>query len=57
MVILLLFNDSSKMAYKEIAEATGIPAPDLKRNLAALTSAKHKVCIPRVSDQQSFGSL
>jgi cullin 3 len=43
MVILLLFNDSSKMSYKEIAEATGIPPPDLKRNLTALTSAKHKI--------------
>jgi cullin 3 len=43
MVILLLFNDSSKMTYKEIFDATAIPAPDLKRNLAALTSAKHKI--------------
>ncbi|GAM26563.1 hypothetical protein SAMD00019534_097380 [Acytostelium subglobosum LB1] len=43
MVILLLFNDAIKFTFKEIAEQTGIPPPDLKRNLLALTSAKNKI--------------
>ncbi|EGG25040.1 cullin C [Cavenderia fasciculata] len=43
MVILLLFNDTQKIGFKEIAETTGIPIPDLKRNLMALTSAKNKI--------------
>jgi len=43
MVILLLFNDSSRLTYKEIADATGIPAPDLKRNLASLSAQKNKI--------------
>lgn len=43
MVILLLFNDSSKLTIKEIVDATGIPAPELKRNLAALSSPKNKI--------------
>lgn len=43
MVILLLFNDSAKTSFKDIVEATGIPAPELKRNLTALTSAKNKI--------------
>lgn len=43
MVLLLLFNDQNKLTLKEIIEATGIPAPDLKRNLMALTSIKNKI--------------
>eukprot|EP01133_Synstelium_polycarpum_P018802 gene18802-22488_t len=43
MVILLLFNEAPKLSFKEIAEQTGIPTPDLKRNLLALTSIKNKV--------------
>jgi len=43
MVILLLFNDSSRLTYKEISDATGIPAPDLKRNLASLCAPKNKI--------------
>jgi len=43
MVILLLFNGSSQMTFKEIKDATGIPIPDLKRNLMSLTLAKYKV--------------
>jgi len=43
MVILLLFNDSSRLTYKEIADATGIPALDLKRNLTSLSAVKNKI--------------
>jgi cullin 3 len=43
MVILLLFNDRTEISYKEIRDATGIPIPDLKRNLMALSVAKYKI--------------
>jgi len=43
MVVLLLFNDQNKLSFKEMVDATGIPAPDLKRNLVALTSPKNKI--------------
>ncbi|KAM9960053.1 hypothetical protein ACTFIW_007286 [Dictyostelium discoideum] len=43
MVILLLFNDQSKLTFKEIADQTGIPTIDLKRNLLALTNPKNKI--------------
>jgi hypothetical protein len=40
MVILLLFNDAQQLSYREIAEATEIPAADLKRSLQSLACAK-----------------
>lgn len=40
MVILLLFNDADALSYREIAEATEIPAADLKRSLQSLACAK-----------------
>eukprot|EP01132_Coremiostelium_polycephalum_P004125 gene4125-5161_t len=43
MVILLLFNESPKLTFKEISEQTGISILDLKRNLQALTSIKNKI--------------
>jgi len=59
MVILLLFNDSSKLTFKEIGDATGIPASELKRNLAALTSLKNKIldkepATPKIDDTDVF---
>eukprot|EP00879_Flechtneria_rotunda_P001881 GHRR01002052.1.p1 GENE.GHRR01002052.1~~GHRR01002052.1.p1 ORF type:complete len:737 (+),score=264.98 GHRR01002052.1:271-2481(+) len=42
MVILLLFNDAEQLSYREIAEATEITAPDLKRSLQSLACAKGK---------------
>eukprot|EP01111_Echinosteliopsis_oligospora_P008697 TRINITY_DN2462_c0_g1_i1.p1 TRINITY_DN2462_c0_g1~~TRINITY_DN2462_c0_g1_i1.p1 ORF type:complete len:745 (-),score=221.56 TRINITY_DN2462_c0_g1_i1:110-2344(-) len=53
MVILLLFNDSAKLTFKEIAEATGIPHNDLKRNLLALTSIKNKILDKEASASSS----
>ncbi|EFA79173.1 cullin C [Heterostelium album PN500] len=50
MVILLLFNESPKLTFKEISEQTGIPPVDLKRNLMALTSAKNKVLDKETKD-------
>jgi cullin 3 len=41
-VILLLFNDADTLTYRELAEATEIPAGDLKRSLQSLACAKGK---------------
>lgn len=43
MVILLLFNNTPKMTFKEIKDATQIPVPDLKRNLLPLVLGKYKI--------------
>uniref|UniRef100_A0A061S151 Cullin 3 n=1 Tax=Tetraselmis sp. GSL018 TaxID=582737 RepID=A0A061S151_9CHLO len=42
MCILMLFNDADSLTYKELQEATGIPALDLKRNLQSLSLVKGK---------------
>eukprot|EP00195_Chlamydomonas_chlamydogama_P006506 CAMPEP_0202902692 /NCGR_PEP_ID=MMETSP1392-20130828/17001_1 /ASSEMBLY_ACC=CAM_ASM_000868 /TAXON_ID=225041 /ORGANISM="Chlamydomonas chlamydogama, Strain SAG 11-48b" /LENGTH=715 /DNA_ID=CAMNT_0049589497 /DNA_START=313 /DNA_END=2460 /DNA_ORIENTATION=+ len=42
MCILLLFNSTDRLTYKEIAEATEIPAHDLKRSLQSLACVKGK---------------
>ncbi|KAK1308577.1 Cullin-3A [Acorus calamus] len=42
MCILMLFNSSDQMSYKEIEQATAIPAPDLKRCLQSLACVKGK---------------
>jgi len=45
MCILLLFNSSDKMNYKDLLSATGIPIPDLKRNLQTLSCTKYKILV------------
>ncbi|WIA11985.1 hypothetical protein OEZ85_012066 [Tetradesmus obliquus] len=42
MVVLLLFNESPQLSYREIAEATEIPPQELKRSLQSLACAKGK---------------
>jgi len=42
MCILLLFNGADHLSYKDIADATGIPGPELKRNLQSLALVKGK---------------
>ncbi|KAG0492192.1 hypothetical protein HPP92_005297 [Vanilla planifolia] len=42
MCILMLFNSSDRLTYKEIEQATEIPAPDLKRCLQSLACVKGK---------------
>jgi len=59
MVILLLFNTSSQITFKELKEASGIPVPELKRNLMALCMAKYKVLAKEpktknVADEDTF---
>eukprot|EP01122_Echinamoeba_exundans_P003081 TRINITY_DN1322_c0_g1_i3.p1 TRINITY_DN1322_c0_g1~~TRINITY_DN1322_c0_g1_i3.p1 ORF type:complete len:767 (-),score=234.76 TRINITY_DN1322_c0_g1_i3:63-2363(-) len=45
MAILLLFNQTSSMSFKDMLEHTGVTVVDLKRNLATLTSAKYKLLL------------
>ena len=40
MCVLMLFNNADKLSYKEIEQATEIPAPDLKRCLQLLALVK-----------------
>ncbi|GIL75860.1 hypothetical protein Vretimale_5569 [Volvox reticuliferus] len=40
MCILLLFNEQDALSYREIAQATEIPSPDLKRALQSLACVK-----------------
>lgn len=40
--IVLLFNNADQLTYREIADATGIPPIDLKRNLQSLACVKGK---------------
>lgn len=49
MCILLLFNSTEQLTYKEIALATEIPALDLKRNLFSLSMGKFKILIRQES--------
>lgn len=43
MVVLLLFNESPQLSYREIAEATEIPPQELKRSLQSLACAKGEI--------------
>ncbi|KAL8137752.1 hypothetical protein V2J09_003753 [Rumex salicifolius] len=42
MCVLLLFNNTDQLSYKEIEQATEIPAPELKRCLQSLACVKGK---------------
>ncbi|XP_057530675.1 cullin-3A [Amaranthus tricolor] len=42
MCVLMLFNNADKLGYREIEQATEIPAPDLKRCLQSLACVKGK---------------
>ncbi|KAI9170220.1 hypothetical protein LWI28_024686 [Acer negundo] len=42
MCVLMLFNNADRITYKEIEQATGIPASDLKRCLQSLACVKGK---------------
>lgn len=43
MCILLLFNSTNELSFKDIQEGTNIPIPDLKRNLLALSCGKYRI--------------
>ncbi|KAJ4711317.1 Cullin [Melia azedarach] len=42
MCVLMLFNNADRLSYKEIEQATEIPAPDLKRCLQSMACVKGK---------------
>uniref|UniRef100_A0A2P2MAG6 Cullin family profile domain-containing protein n=1 Tax=Rhizophora mucronata TaxID=61149 RepID=A0A2P2MAG6_RHIMU len=42
MCILMLFNNADQLSYKEIEQAIGIPAADLKRSLQSMACVKGK---------------
>eukprot|EP01026_Neomeris_dumetosa_P019947 TRINITY_DN1804_c0_g1_i2.p1 TRINITY_DN1804_c0_g1~~TRINITY_DN1804_c0_g1_i2.p1 ORF type:complete len:732 (-),score=100.54 TRINITY_DN1804_c0_g1_i2:296-2491(-) len=42
LCILMLFNDSDELSFKEILEATNIPDADLRRNLQSLSLVRSK---------------
>ncbi|CAN1357293.1 CUL3A [Linum perenne] len=42
MCVLMLFNNAERLTYKEIEQATEIPAPDLKRCLQSMACVKGK---------------
>eukprot|EP00898_Chlorokybus_atmophyticus_P002087 jgi/Chlat1/287/Chrsp1S03176 len=48
MCILMLFNKADKLSYREIEQATDIPAIDLKRNLQSLACVKGKNVLRKV---------
>jgi len=59
MCILLLFNDSDVLTFKEIKDATGIPANSLKRHIISLSAPKFKVLLksPKgksISEENTF---
>jgi len=47
MCILLLFNSTESLSFKEIRDATEIPVPDLKRSLLALSCGKYKILVKK----------
>mmetsp|Transcript_27729 Transcript_27729/g.70664 ORF Transcript_27729/g.70664 Transcript_27729/m.70664 type:complete len:735 (-) Transcript_27729:440-2644(-) len=60
MCVLLLFNDRDRLSYKEIADATEIPAQELKRALQSLACVKGRNVLRKepmskdVSDTDDF---
>jgi len=52
MVILLLFNNQESYTFAEMQEATGIPAPELRRNLLSLSLAKYKILLKEPKEKQ-----
>eukprot|EP00959_Pyramimonas_sp_CCMP1952_P022456 472598-Pyramimonas_sp.AAC.1 len=60
MCILLLFNETPSLSYRDIASATDIPIVDLKRNLQSLACVKGKNVLRKepmskdISDEDVF---
>ncbi|CAN6881573.1 hypothetical protein Bca4012_071593 [Brassica carinata] len=55
MCVLMLFNNSDRLSYKEIEQATEIPAPDLKRCLQSLACVKGKNVIKKEPMSKDIG--
>lgn len=55
MCVLMLFNNSDRLSYKEIEQATEIPAADLKRCLQSLACVKGKNVIKKEPMSKDIG--
>ena len=55
MCVLMLFNNSDRLSYKEIEQATEIPAPELKRCLQSLACVKGKNVIKKEPMSKDIG--
>jgi len=52
MCVLLHFNNTHELSFKDLLEITYIPALDLKRNLSSLSVGKYKILNKSGEDQQ-----
>lgn len=52
MIVLMLLNDSECLTYREIAEHSGIPDPELKRVLHSMTLVKGKNVLRKTPDYE-----
>lgn len=52
MVILVLFNAQDSLTFGDIREASGIPVPELRRNLTALSMLKYKILTKNPKDKE-----
>ncbi|KAL1194519.1 Cullin-3A [Cardamine amara subsp. amara] len=55
MCVLMLFNNSDRLSYKEIEQATEIPASDLKRCLQSLACVKGKNVLKKEPISKEIG--
>lgn len=55
MCILILFNSAERLSYKDIEEATDIPAPDLKRCLQSLACVKGRNVLSKEPMSKDIG--
>jgi len=57
MCILMLFNQSSTLSFKDIQKSTEIPIPDLKRNLTTLSSARYRILLRKKASESGAGGM
>ncbi|OVA09034.1 Cullin [Macleaya cordata] len=55
MCVLMLFNNSDRLSYKEIEQATEIPSSDLKRCLQSLACVKSKLVLRKEPMSKDIG--
>ncbi|KAE8673236.1 Cullin-3 [Hibiscus syriacus] len=56
MCVLMLFNNADRLSYKEIEQATEIPASDLKRCLQSMACVKGKNVLRKVPMSKDIGT-
>lgn len=55
-IIMVLFNDSDEISYKDIEQATGIPEQDLKRTLLSLACGRVRILQKRPKSREVASS-